>query len=77
MAILKLRDVGINVHNVTCDGTSTNISALQKLGCKLPSEPYFNVEGVSHNICVMIDACHMLKLCRNTLAEKKNYFRKW
>lgn len=52
---MKIRDVGINVHNVTCDGTSTNISALQKLGCKLASEILCNVEGVTLNICVVLD----------------------
>lgn len=52
---MKIRDVGISVHNVTHDGTSTNISALQNLGCKLAFEIFFNVEGVNLNICVMLD----------------------
>lgn len=71
MAIVKLKEVGVNVHNITFDGTTTNISAVQKLGCKLPENPFLNIKDVDHEICVMLDACHMLKLCRNTLADKK------
>ena len=35
MAILKLHSVGVDVHNLTFDGLPVNITAMQKLGCKL------------------------------------------
>lgn len=72
MCITKLLDVGVQVHNVTFDGTSTNITAMTKLGCKLPENPVFRVKhnNINHQVTVMLDACHMLKLARNTLADK-------
>lgn len=54
MTIIKLRNVGIHVHNTTCDGKSTNISALEKLGCKLPSKTCFKVEGISQSVEVYL-----------------------
>lgn len=71
--IRKLHEVGVNVRSITCDGTSTNLSTFTKLGCIL------NIENMKTNFvhpcdesirihCIM-DPCHMLKLCRNTLAD--------
>lgn len=70
--ILKLNEVKMVVHNVTCDGPSTNIGALKLLGCELPEKPFFKLPSIEHNICVTLDTCHMVKLCRNTLAEKES-----
>ena len=72
MCIIKLYESGIHVHNVTFDGTSTNINAVTKLGCELPEKPFFNVKINKENVtvCVMLDASHMIKLARNTLADK-------
>lgn len=72
MCIVKLYNTGINVHNVTFDGTHVNVSALKKLGCQFPEKPFFNlkVNNANIQICVMLDACHMVKLARNTLADK-------
>lgn len=50
MAIVKLKDVAVNVQSVTCDEPSTNICALKHLGCSFPENPYFNLDGVSHDI---------------------------
>lgn len=47
--------VGLKVWSVTCDGTYTNLSTMNKLGCKL-SESYsdivewFNVPGIYWNV---------------------------
>lgn len=73
MCIVKLYDVGVIVHNVTFDGTNVNVNAMKKLGCQFPEKPFFTLKlgNVSQKICVLLDACHMLKLARNTLADKK------
>lgn len=39
-AILKLKDVGVNVQVVTCYGPSTKSCALKHLGCSFPQTPY-------------------------------------
>lgn len=42
MAILKLKDVAVNVPiSVTCDGPSTNTCALKHLGCSFLENPLF------------------------------------
>ena len=69
--VIKLKQVGVSVQNVTFDGTTTNIAAMEKLGCKFPEKPFFSIKDIDYNVCAMLDACHMLKLCRNTLADKK------
>lgn len=71
-ALIKLYEVGITVRSLTCDGTVTNFSTLKILGCD------FSIEGLvtnfKHPACdisvhVIFDACHMLKLARNTMGE--------
>lgn len=70
----SLHDSGITVRSITSDGTQTNIATYNKLGCNIlvdkmvpfflhPSEP-------KTKIFCMLDTCHMLKLARNTFAEK-------
>jgi hypothetical protein len=71
MAVYKLKESGVNVQNITFDGASSNISAVNKLGCKLPNKPFFRLSGFDYDITVTLDPPHMLKLCRNTLADKK------
>ena len=60
-AVIKLKQVGVSVQNVTFDGTTTNIAAMEKLGCKFPEKPFFSIKDIDHNVCAMLDACHMLK----------------
>ncbi|KAG0410557.1 hypothetical protein HPB47_012327 [Ixodes persulcatus] len=71
--IIKLKDAGAKCISVTCDGTNCNITMLTALGVRFaqqmkswfahPSDPNSRVHAV-------LDACHMLKLMRNLLAEK-------
>ncbi|KAI5729271.1 hypothetical protein M8J76_000908 [Diaphorina citri] len=68
--IKKLNDVGVSVVNVTFDGAQANIKTAKILGCDFTArDPTFAVDG--RNINVSLDACHMVKLARNTLADKK------
>lgn len=65
------KQVGLRVHGVTFDGTSTNLATLNSLGCKfygdcneLKTDFTFNNE----QYFAIPDPCHMLKLARNCLS---------
>jgi DNA transposase THAP9 len=73
-AIVRLYDVNIRISAIVCDGPSTNFAVGMKLGADLSVEtmkPYF-VHPCNDlwNVYVVFDAAHMLKLMRNTLADK-------
>ena len=74
LCIQRLTDTGIKVVSLTCDGPSCHFKMLSELGAAInpPSlEPNFPNPGNCHEkIHVLLDVCHMLKLVRNTLAEK-------
>ena len=71
----KLSDVGIKIKSLTCDGPSSHFSMLKSLGAVLdpsnlrPSFPH--PSDTDMRVCVILDACHTLKLVRNTFAELK------
>ena len=71
----KLSDVGIKIKSLTCDGPSSHFSMLKSLGAVLdpsnlrPSFPHPSDTDV--RVSVILDACHMLKLVRNTFADLK------
>ena len=72
--IVKLYEVGVVVRTVTCDGAYANIQALRNLGCKLETESiisHFKHPSFDCNVHAILDPCHMMKLVRNTLADKK------
>ena len=71
-----LTDAGLDVHGVTFDGCSKNLSTAKCLGCTLdnldgsfkhPSRPNIT-------LYVILDVCHMLKLARNVLGDKEIFF---
>ena len=65
--IRRLHVAGITVRAVTCDGTEVNLSMFRRLGVDM-DKPYFNHPSNSEvKIFGVCDACHMLKLVRNTL----------
>jgi len=69
----------ISQRSITCDAESTNVSAFNILGCNLfPSnhqdiKNFFSHTINNHKIYVILDACHMLKLARNALADYKEF----
>jgi len=69
----------VSVVALTHDGASANLSMLQLLGVRLDDpeniKPYFDHPVTSGKVHALLDPCHMLKLVRNTLAEKKALFR--
>lgn len=68
-----LLDCDIIVSSLTFDGCPANFSMAKSLGCILNSPenitPFFVIKG--HEIVVIPDPAHMLKLVRNTIGQKK------
>lgn len=73
--LISLEEVGIDVVSVTCDGTATNIATLNLLGCELNDvanlKTYFSHPTTEQPVFAFLDPCHMLKLVRNALGDKK------
>lgn len=72
IAIKKLYDVGVIVRSITCDGCSVNESTLKRLGCNFDPnnlKTHFKHPDNNSNIHVIIDPCHLIKLCRNAFGE--------
>lgn len=74
--IASLNNIGIQVEALTMDGLPTNLSMCRLLGCKFdvnmdPMVTSFCSPGSITNTHVFLDACHMLKLVRNTLGAYK------
>ena len=71
----KLYAVGVRVVSLTFDGCSANYSMASHLGAKLEAnEPVLcfpHPADPSENIHIFLDACHMVKLMRNMLADKR------
>ncbi|PIK46483.1 putative DNA transposase THAP9-like [Apostichopus japonicus] len=74
-SIELLADHGMNVHAVTFDGCYTNQSTANILGAKLTFpgwQAYFPHPNLPDKVVyIILDACDMLKLMRNTLADMK------
>jgi len=76
-AIKKLYSIGVIVRSLTCDGTETNFSTMRYLGCDFSSAEnmktfFLHPSDETKKIYCIADPCHMIKLCRNTIAEKEN-----
>lgn len=64
----------LTVHSVTCDGAYTNFSTFKLLGCSAGNsyddiKCWFDHPVTKSRVYYIPDACHMLKLARNTLAN--------
>lgn len=73
--IVEIQSVGLIVVALVMDGLSGNVRMAKDFGCSLdPSNiaPLFpNPTDPTKQIAVIFDACHMLKLLRNTLHAYK------
>lgn len=72
--ITAITNIGIVVVNLTFDGLSANLQACVILGSSFALSdfrPYFPNPVNDSRIHVILDACHMMKLWRNTLANVK------
>ena len=76
--IERLFSVGVLVVSLPHDGCSANLSMLQLLGINLKNvyeiQSYFKHPVNDSKVHVFLDPCHMLKLVRNTLADKGSIF---
>ncbi|KAG8173952.1 hypothetical protein JTE90_009166 [Oedothorax gibbosus] len=74
VALAKLDNVGVDVIAIVCDGLRSNLAMFEILGSKCDEngilKPFPHVIQGS-DVFPVLDACHMLKLLRNLLAEKK------
>lgn len=79
VALTLTSKVNIKVRSITCDGESTNCSALRELGCNIFTDTYDNIINFfqhptnKYKVRVILDACHMLKLARNALSDYKAF----
>ncbi len=73
ICLKKLYDINVKSVGVTCDGLSSNFAMFRLLGASFelsnfkstfphPSDPNLSV-------VVILDACHLIKLARNTLSD--------
>lgn len=74
--IIAVTECDIKISNITFDGHPANIPMCKLLGanldpCSKTFRPYFSNPVNNENIHIMLDPCHMEKLVRNTLANKK------
>ena len=71
MCIGKLFDVGVDVTALTSDGPPCNFSMMNHLGASLTlsnlDTSFPNPADPKKRVYVILDACHMLKLVRNSL----------
>lgn len=70
-----LHPTGINVVSLTFDGGSSNIKMIESLGATFSDTDNFNLSFphpiTEEPIFIIFDACHAIKLVRNTLEGKK------
>lgn len=76
-ALIMSQQLGIRVWSVTCDGTHTNYSTMNLLGCNLYTKNYNELQNTfkhpssSYDVYFVPDACHNIKLARNALGDLK------
>lgn len=78
LALRHTHNVGIKVWSIVCNGAYTNISTMKYLGCILDGnydemKCWFSHPFSKEKVYFIPDACHNLKLARNTLGNCK-YF---
>ena len=73
--IAKLHDVGVKIVSFTCNGPTSHQSMLRALGARLTPDSlqaYFEHPcDLAAKIYIFLDACHMIKLVRNTMLDWK------
>lgn len=72
--LLTLHESGVKIVSLTFDGTSSNFATVRHLGAETELhnlKPHFPHPASDHKIFLVPDPSHMIKLVRNTLAEKE------
>jgi len=69
----------LNVVSLTFDGCSKNVTMSQLLGCNFNADSlstsflFNSTNHIDHEIVVLLNPAHMVKLVRNALGEKKKF----
>lgn len=79
--INALEAAGVEIENITFDGTQTNATMAKCLGAQVDEyknlKPFFtNPADENRVVNVVLDAAHMLKNIRNCLGDKESLFDK-
>lgn len=77
--IATVTECGIKITNLTFDGLSANAAMCQLLGANLnvydeKFQPFISNPVNNEKIYIILDPCHMIKLARNTLSNRKEFF---
>ena len=78
-ALIRLHENNTQITSVTCDGPTAHITMLKELGCNF-DDPLRMKTWFQHpadedlRIYVLLDVCYMLKLLRNCLAAKGQFY---
>ena len=71
----KLHEVDVKVVSFTCEGQATHLAMLKMLGARLSADNmhvYFpHPCDANEKVYILLDACHMIKLVRNTWSDWK------
>lgn len=76
-ALVLSHKFGVKIWSVTCHGTYTNLLAMKYLGCDIFCERYVDLRtyffhpSTNEKVFFTPDACHNVKLARNTLGDLK------
>lgn len=72
--LIECYQVGVDIVAITFDGCASNISAANLLGCNLKCpenlKTTFKHPECDLEVAIMLDACHMIKLVRNSFEAK-------
>lgn len=74
-AINEIKKTGSFLKSIAFDGLKTNFSACEQLGASFKIEnfkPFLTDSVTKRRISIVLDPPHMLKLVRNTLADKEH-----
>ncbi|CAH0556132.1 unnamed protein product [Brassicogethes aeneus] len=69
-----IHSTGAECRSITFDGAYTNTAMIKHLGANIDInklEPWIQHPVTLEKVFVFLDPCHMLKLCRNTLGDRK------
>lgn len=73
--IVRVNQTGVRIMSLTSDGLPANVSVAVELGADFKNNrPYFtSPTNAKHNIYIIWDAPHLIKIARGRLAETKLY----
>lgn len=70
-ALETLHEYDIEVNALVYDGDPGNVAMVNELNTTMLNPTYFLHPSTNQKVHIIVDICHMIKLVRNTLANKK------